>query len=175
MHWQYRIDNTSDPEKQSEMLLALIDRGESHICEFKTYIDVTKNKNSKADEIEKTVCALSNAKGGHLFIGVTDDGCVEGVDNKVKEHYKMELNSAIAAYIKDIKVRLREILMDNECLEISEAKIGAKFVVVIIVKRSERLNYYLNTKQAYIRKGATSFKMSSADDRENVDESPFSF
>jgi len=171
--WQYRIDNSDDPEKRREILLAIINRGESHTCEFKAYIEVTKNKNSKADEIEKTVCALSNSQGGNLFIGVTDDGCVEGVDDKAKEHYKMELDGAIAAYIQDIKVRLREILMDNQCFDISKIKIGTIFVVVIVVKRSEKLNYYVNTRQAYIRKGATSFKMKSVDEREKVDNISF--
>ena len=172
-NWEYRIDNLDDPEKHGEILLAIINEGESHTCEFKAYIEITKNKNSKVKEIEKTVCALSNAEGGHLFIGVTDDGCVEGVDNKAKEQYKMELDSAIAAYIQDIKIRLREILMDNQCFDISRVKIGTKFIVDIAVKRSEKLNYYLNTRQAYARKGATSFKMTSADEREKVDNPPF--
>lgn len=173
IEWQYRME-TSDDEKRSNQILAIIDQGEGHNSEFKTYIELTKNKNSKVADIEKTVCALSNSQGGDLFIGVADDGCIKGVDEKVKKHYQINFDVAIVSYIKDIQKRLREILKNNQCFDICPVKIGTKHVVVISVTRSAELNYFVNTREAYIRRGATSFKIISADEREKTNESLYS-
>ena len=107
-----------------------------------------------------------------MFFGVTDDGCIESVDEKVKEHCKMKLKGAIEAYIQDLGKRLREFLIDTQCFDISAVKFGVKYVIVISVNRSQKVNYYVNTGESYIRKGATSFKMTSADEREQTDLSP---
>ncbi len=168
---QYWVENSDNKEIKLKQLLAIIERGESQETEFKTYIEVTKNKNKKSTEIEKAVCALSNAHGGNLFFGVTDDGCIEGVDEKVRIHYKMELVEAVEAYIKDIGKQLRETLKDSQCFDISAVKLGNKYVVVISVDRSKETNYYVNSRVAFIRKGATSFKMTSAEEREKTNQS----
>lgn len=165
------LSSDSDQEK-SERILALIERGEGHETEFKQYIELTDRRNNKADEIEKTVCALSNAKGGYLLIGVNDDARVIGVDEKAREHYKSSTNEALEKYEKDITKRLREKLRYNQCFNISHVKIGDRHVVMILVERTEKPNYFLNSDIAYIRKGATSAKMKSTDERE---QRPFIF
>jgi len=166
--WKYREQAEADGQLLEDDLLALIEKGEGHECEFKKYIEVTKNKNSKAEDIEKTVCALSNAQGGKLLIGVSDDGCIEGVDDKVKEHYQKKLEVAISDYIKDIRKRLCEILKDSKCFEICAVKVGGKHIVVLSVSRSDSVNYNVSDRLAHVRRGATSFKMASVDDREEI-------
>ena len=167
IEWQHRVPVTNDEEEKSKQVLAIIERGEGHETEFKSYIDLTGSKNGKANDIEKTVCALSNAKGGYLLIGVDDDGCVKGVDYKVMEHYKSHIDKALEAYKKDVKKRLLERLRYNQCFDISHTRIGERHVLVVLVRRTEKTNYFVNSDLAYIRKGATSAKMKSSDEREN--------
>jgi hypothetical protein len=168
--WPYLLEDSDNDVRKRDKMLKIIEQGETHTCEFKTYIDITSQK---AGDIEKTVCAFSNAKGGHLFLGVTDDGMVEGVDHKLAEHYKANGKEAITAYVKDIKKRLSEILRFNQCFEISPIQLGNKYLVVIEVTRSRDTNYYTNTRLAYVRRGASSFKMVSAEEREKDDRHPY--
>lgn len=58
-----------------------IDSGEGEMVEFKADMDF-RDVSNKTIELEKTVCALSNHKGGKLLFGVTDDGEVKGVTVK---------------------------------------------------------------------------------------------
>ncbi len=55
---------------QKELLLG-IEQGESEILEFKT---------SFQKEVIETIVAFANAKGGKIFIGVSDSGEITGVD-----------------------------------------------------------------------------------------------
>jgi len=160
--YQYKYSHIAEDDSS---MLSIIESGEGYKTEFKAYIDVTENKNGKAQEIEKTVCAFSNAEGGYLFIGVSDDGCIEGVDEKVTKHYEKGLDTAMNSYIKDLRKRLTEALSESKCFEIRSIKIGLKHVVAINVDRSQKLNYYVNTMQAHIRRGATSAKMVSTEGR----------
>jgi hypothetical protein len=170
IEWQYRITETNDEEVKSKQILSLIERGEGHETEFKPYIDLTDRKNPKANEIEKTVCALPNARGGYLLIGVDDDGCITGIDDKAKVHYKTCIDAALEAYKKDIKKRLQDRLRYNQCFDISHIRIGDRHVLVVLVMRTEKPNYFVNNDLAYIRKGATSAKMKSSDERETINQ-----
>lgn len=62
----------------------LIGTGESYNLEFKTSLrwDVRQQKKNPAIEHAslKTICAFLNSSGGHLLIGVEDDGRVEGLE-----------------------------------------------------------------------------------------------
>lgn len=118
IEWQDRVPITNEDEEKSQRVLAIIERGEGHETEFKPYIDLTDSKNGKASDIEKTVCAFSNGKGGYLLIGVEDDGCIKGVDDKAKIHYKLQINKALETYTKDINKRLLERLRYNQCYDI---------------------------------------------------------
>jgi ATP-dependent DNA helicase RecG len=50
-----------------------IDFGESETIEF-------KNSLSEMDQILETISAFSNTKGGNIFIGLADDGKINGVE-----------------------------------------------------------------------------------------------
>lgn len=66
-----------------EQLLSLIAQGEGVSIEFK------ECKNEVASEVYPTVCSFSNRFGGHLFMGVQDDGTIIGINPKcVKEMKK---------------------------------------------------------------------------------------
>ncbi len=55
-------------------ILSLISQGESITVEFKE----SKSKLNK--DVFESVCAFLNRHGGHLFLGVRDNGEIVGVD-----------------------------------------------------------------------------------------------
>lgn len=68
----------------------LISKGEGIDIEFKkSTVDITK-------DVYETVCAFSNRFGGHIFLGVKDDGTVIGVDkNCIEKSRKILLHQLI--------------------------------------------------------------------------------
>ena len=61
----------------------LIAQGEGQQIEFKL-------KAKHPDRIVREIVAFSNSKGGHLFIGVDDDGSIIGLKDAEEAHYVME-------------------------------------------------------------------------------------
>lgn len=69
-------------------LLALIEQGENHNVEFKkSTTDITK-------DVYDTVCSFSNRDGGHIFLGVKDDGTILGVQPDCIDRMKKDFVTA---------------------------------------------------------------------------------
>lgn len=163
--YPYAFIPTADDQKASYS--ELIEEGEGIKCEFKVYTSVSKKRDSKAAEITNTVCAFSNEQGGFLFIGILDDGCIKGVSTEVKKDYKTDCETGLKRYISDLKKHLKESLKYSDCFSIEFAEIHTQTIIVISVKQvvSHDVNYVLDGKDAYIRKGATSAKMTPVEIR----------
>lgn len=156
--WPYKYANAPQEAEHQQRLLELVRGGESETCEFKPYIDLG---NPKAAELEKTICAFSNQRGGTLFIGVDEEGSILGIASDVTKRPD-QLEKALADYGKDVGKRLRDRLKDNQCFNIRTETISGMRVIVVEVGRAREVNYVVadalaNT--AYIRHGATSCKM----------------
>lgn len=156
--WPYKYAITQQEAEEEQRLLKLVRGGESETCEFKPYIDLG---NPKATELEKTVCAFSNQRGGTLFIGVDNEGSILGIAGDVTRRPD-HLEGALAEYAKDVGKRLRERLKDNQCFNVQAVTLSGMRVIVVEVGRARDVNYLVadalaNT--AYIRHGATSCKM----------------
>lgn len=148
--------NNTDVEK----LLCIISAGESEHCEFKAYIDLVTKKNAKAWDIDKTVCALSNHQGGKLFIGVDDETRIIGINEGCQRHYQGKSDTENAeSYLKAVVKRLQESLNKNQCFDAYLIEHNKLFVLVVDVYKANGLNYLLVKKEAYIRRGASSPKM----------------
>lgn len=69
----------------SKHLLKTIQSGESDTVEFKSTLRKNLRTNSNDSEIElavfKTICGFMNKSGGSLFIGITDNGEIIGLNN----------------------------------------------------------------------------------------------
>lgn len=120
--WPYRFAPNVKAGHLKEQLAETINQGETETCEFKPFIDLSDA--NKAPEIEKTVCALSNLKGGQLFVGVDDEGQVIGLAKGLqglKKTRKPEVTRS--HYIAEIGKRLRETLNDNQCFEIEPVEL----------------------------------------------------
>lgn len=73
-------------------LLGIIEQGEGDSVEFKkSTTDITK-------DVYNTVCSFSNRDGGHILLGVKDNGEILGVDesaiSKMKKDFVTSINNA---------------------------------------------------------------------------------
>ena len=69
--------------------MALIEQGESHVVEFKkSTTDITK-------DVYESVCAFSNRDGGHIFLGVKDNGKILGIQPDHIDQMKKDFITAI--------------------------------------------------------------------------------
>jgi predicted HTH transcriptional regulator len=67
----------------SASLKELIRSGESNRVEFKKTI-------SQLEKIARTLVAFANSRGGHILLGIQDDGSVSGVGDTEEERYMLE-------------------------------------------------------------------------------------
>jgi predicted HTH transcriptional regulator len=104
--------------------------------------------------LEKTVCAFSNQRGGTLFIGVCDDGDIEGLAGDLARR-----GEAVDA--DDVRKRLRETLKDNQCFSLGVAKVADTQLVIVTVATSPDVNFLVKTRTAYIRHGGSSMKLTA--------------
>jgi len=74
-----------------EIIKKMIARGEGDVVEF-------KKKANHPDKIVREVVAFVNTKGGHLFVGVSDDGTIAGL--KHPEDDEFALNKAFEELCK---------------------------------------------------------------------------
>lgn len=70
-------------------LLELIHQGEGITIEFK------RSTNEITKDVYDTVCSFSNRDGGHIFLGVRDNGTIEGVASDAVERMKKDFVTSI--------------------------------------------------------------------------------
>lgn len=70
-------------------LLKIIKRGECHTTEFKkSTTDITK-------DVYESICAFSNRDGGHIVLGIRDDGEIVGIKPNCIEKMKKDFVNAV--------------------------------------------------------------------------------
>jgi hypothetical protein len=139
--------------RYSEASMDLIRRGESDTVEFKVFIRLEDQK--KADELVKAVISFANAAGGTIFIGVTDDAEIEGVEAQVP-HDKKKAETFDSDYFAAIRKLLRQKLNRIPVIETHSEKIGDKTVFLIRVEEGIAKPYFnVQTKGMFIRRGAS--------------------
>ncbi len=161
-NWPHKYEVPQEAQKE-ERMLDMIRRGESEMCEFKPHVDLS---NQKASEIEKTVCAFSNQRGGMLFIGVNDEGDIIGLAKELLRRGRMkgqDIETLAAEYEKDVRRQIQEALKDNQCFTSAVMTISGTRVIVVEVQPSSYVNFFVKSdlaQMAYIRHGATNARMS---------------
>ena len=116
----------------------------------------TEFKREYVEDIKNTIVAFANYNGGTLYIGVSDDGKVCGVDNA--DDTMLRVTSAIRdAVCPDITmfVECRNDVMDE------------KYIVCVTVQRGTARPYYLRKKGirpegVYVRQGASTVPATDA-------------
>lgn len=92
----------------SQKLLGIISKMEKETTEFK------KAEYNLPDNLFESICAMLNRNGGHIFLGVADDGTILGVDkdsvSKMKKDFanlcnnKNKLNPTSYINIYDLNI-----------------------------------------------------------------------
>ena len=119
-------------------ILALINRGEDSRTEF-------KSKGFHNDSLAKEAVAFSNMSGGELFIGISDDGVVEGIDDREVE-----------ARVVNI---CRNNVMPPVIPEISFLDANGKKVLRVVIEKGKFKPYKVkHTNKYYIRAGSVSIE-----------------
>lgn len=108
-----------------ETILDLISQGEGVTIEFK------ECKNEVASEVYPTVCSFSNRFGGHIFMGVNDDGVIIGVNPRC---------------IKDMRKNFSNMLNNPQkisptlYLTAEEFLIDGKIILYVYVPKSSQVH-----------------------------------
>ena len=138
----------------------IIAEGENEMVEFKQYLmwDYRQNFFNKSIEYHtlKTIVAFLNFNGGTLFIGVTDDGKILGLEkdysnlvNSNKEGFELYLNNLIInSFGKDFKKYIHISFENTISGEICLVRVDASKTPVFMVSNG--------TKEFYIRDGSNS-------------------
>ena len=127
-----------------EEALDIIAQGENVTIEFK------ECRNEIASEVYPTVCSFSNRFGGHIFMGVSDNGDIIGVNPKC---------------VKDMRKNFSNVLNNPQkiyptlYLSAEEIEIDGKIVLYVYVPRSSQV--HTCNKITYDRIGDADINISS--------------
>ena len=92
---------------ETEVVKKMIARGEGDLVEF-------KKKANHPDKIVREVVAFANSAGGHLFVGVADDGKIAGL--MYPEEDEFELSKAFTELCKP------QVKFDVEMVKLEDGK-----------------------------------------------------
>ena len=112
-----------------ETLKKFLKEGEGFNVEFKECIDGLNNS------VYETVCSFSNRYGGHLFLGISDDGNILGVNPKI---------------IKDMKKNFVNMLNNPQkispslFLNLEEIEVDDKIVLYVYIPQSSQVEMCSN-------------------------------
>lgn len=110
---------------KTKQLIDLINGGESLTVEFK------QSKNKLNRDVFDSVCAFLNRNGGHLFLGVNDDGTIIGIDrgeiDKLKKNFVTSMNNPLK-------------INPTFYLTVEEVEIENKIILYIFVPESSQVH-----------------------------------
>ena len=130
-------------------LKELISKGESETLEFKESLKLK-------EEIGETVSAFSNSRGGKILVGVSDNGCIKGLQISEKT-------------LRDLAEFIKRNTDPNVFTSIEVKEISSKKIMVIKVKElREKPVFFKN--HAYKRVGSSNQRLTSSEMRKIAKE-----
>lgn len=116
----------------------------------------TEFKREYTGDLKYAVVAFANTEGGKIYVGINDDGSVQGVRNT--DETMLQITNMIRDVVRP------DVTMFTEC---GVEEIEGQAVVVVTVQRGTARPYYLSGKGVrpegvYIRQGASSVPASEA-------------
>lgn len=154
----------TEPTKKID-LLSIIERGESNQVEFKPCLLYNFKTQAAGIGVKyiiaKAICGFLNSNGGVLFIGVSDNGNIQGLDDydyslfhgaNEKDKILLELDSLLT-YFFDLSIKP----LVNSSIE----KVDGKNILVVVVTESYKPIFIRNKrnelteKEFYIRMNAS--------------------
>ena len=162
-----RCTQNSEETVLVEFVKDAINHGEGEAVEYKPFVvPLNKKKGgklcgSKFYEILKTVSAFSNNKGGSVFIGVSDECAITGIDQELAKWADAKPdNEAINKYLTAIKSGIRDHIIGAYGLDIVVTFIDSQTIVIINVKADpEKTTHIRDEKVLYYRRGSNNIKL----------------
>ena len=90
--------------RPDDEIAGMIAAGESKTIEFKETLRGLRGDGKPEHAVLKSIAGLLNTVGGHLFVGIRDDGGANGIDDELKAEFKDsedEVLQYLANVIKD--------------------------------------------------------------------------
>jgi ATP-dependent DNA helicase RecG len=117
-----------------EKVREVIRNGENSFVEFKEYP-------LKPEQLAKELVAFSNFKGGTLFLGITDDGKISGIEKSNLEEWVMNVVSNLIEPI--VIPSYQELKIDSKIIAIIELELGSTKPYAI--RKGPNRSYYIRT------------------------------
>ena len=138
--------------RYSDVTMTLIRRGETDTVEFKSFIRLDDMK--KANELVKAVISFANTRGGTIFIGVTDDAEIVGIESQIP--HKTTAANFEKGYFKRVRELLKQKLNRIPHSDMRTERLGDKSVFIIEVSEGTNKPYYdVQTREIFVRRGAS--------------------
>lgn len=136
-----------------------LEQGEGEHCEFKPYIDLAPRR-PKALELLESAAAFANARGGSIYIGVTDDAAVEGVDlafpPAMRKKFKEDLAAMRDEYARLVRRVLSEGISPPVSLTVEWVSHAELWVLRIgITEGAQKPHAIVENSEIRIRRGAS--------------------
>jgi hypothetical protein len=132
-------------------VLSEISNGENDRVEYKTFIEP---KDSKEREIVKATIAFANTLGGTIYVGIEDDGTLQG-EAALCAAYHMSPDKARAASMSHLRSLIVENVKPVPGFKIDVVEVKQSPVLVMRVEGGNRKPYSNKSHQVWIRKGAS--------------------
>lgn len=155
-----RLNNPGDAFEADRKVILSIERaavdvaaGENQEVEFKTFNDFGKKDTRKA--LLSTVVAFANQERGKIYIGVTDHGEIQDIEDARQSLQQQGSNEVIYQALKErIENLVYETVLPRPDMVILQQTIDNKTVLVIQFGAQPRGPFSVD-KKIYIRKGST--------------------
>ena len=138
----------------------LIREGESKKVEFKQTLSLDVKKQTKEKYIElaalKTTVAFLNSDGGHLLIGVDDEGQITGIENELQKFHKNSKDNYLKHFKNLMAKRIGEPyypFIDQKIIEID------KKTVFLVQCKASKKPCYLDDSEFYVRTNPATDKL----------------
>jgi hypothetical protein len=140
--------------------LNLIRDGESKFVEFKESLSLDIKKQAKEKYIElsalKTIVALLNTEGGTLFIGVSDNGDITGIDLEIEKFHNKSTDKFLLHVKNLIKTRIGEEFYPF--IEYELVNVNKNNILMVNCKKSSN-PCYLDNAEFYVRTNPATDKL----------------
>jgi hypothetical protein len=128
----------------SNRIADALKQGEGAQIEFKSFIELPKHKTrlageskAKMDEVLETVAAFSNADGGTIFLGISNDVRVVGIsEGLVRWSGELVSRDTLDGYAQALRAYIRDEMYLPVNIDVSVLEHESEFIVVVEVPRS---------------------------------------
>lgn len=108
-------------------------------------------------EVLQTVVSFSNTFGGRVYVGVEDDGTVQG-ESELRKIGQAGEKQALASMVKHIGKVIRDKIKPVPDFDVDPVAVFGSPIVVVSVRPGEDAPYATSDNDVFLRKGATNRK-----------------